>query len=275
MPSVRTPRIIAYQYEAARYCVPCARARFELPPRGGVDQPLQDDNGIEFVAQDSEGNTVSRIYDTDEWWSGDSDYETLDCSNYRVADQAAGHNSYAIAEHEVEATPCPCGDGCDEGECYGCDSSEPDDEEPENEPTDWCSCVSCLAAAAYVPGEAEPEFVSEPLVLALSEPEYAIDAVVATETVFDIRDRLRREREERYPPAVYDGMDLDDGEQWTDDSIEYHLSGDGGPACQVMEPRRFGIPFRFHCERVEGHPGYHGAFGSVRRTGQGQRRVWP
>lgn len=266
------PRIIAYTYDADTHCVPCAQERFGHvcptpntslgfePGTRGLrlcgECPMLDEHGLPAEgAIDPEGNPVRPIFDGDEWWRGSTIHvEYLACS--ARWNEAPSEHIGVIAEH-IDEDYCACNDGCLDGECYGCQDAEEqeqddddDDREPENEPADWCTCVSCLAASRYVPGEPTPDYAAlaeVPVAYNVDEP-----APVAPVTLSALA-------------GEGDGLD------WADESEPY---GGSGAACRASQPDGR----RYECERVFGHPGMHGAFGSQRRrdeSGSYSRNQYP
>lgn len=83
-------RIIAYTYEAAFYCVECAKKRasaggFTINPSHPNNPPRgKDENGIAYASEDCEGNLVHPVFSTDEM----DDSECCDDCLGRIGDEA-------------------------------------------------------------------------------------------------------------------------------------------------------------------------------------------
>ena len=58
-------RILAYKYDADYHCIDCTIQKFKQPLAINLDV---DENGIGMEIEDSEGNYVSPLFDTDEWY---------------------------------------------------------------------------------------------------------------------------------------------------------------------------------------------------------------
>ena len=150
--------IIAYQYEADRFCIPCAIERFGHAAhddyaaeyvRHETTCPMLDSNGIpcQPYPEDTEGNEISTVSSYDDWCNESEGGCSLDCAT-------CGRN---IREHSPsEHSYCDCGDGCSEGDCDACDDDRHDEDGdgPDNdrEASYGCRCPHCEAAAAYICG---------------------------------------------------------------------------------------------------------------------------
>jgi hypothetical protein len=55
---------IAYTYEADHHCADCAERRFGRGDDGEIATPR---DGV--ACRDAEGNLVSALFETDEWWA--------------------------------------------------------------------------------------------------------------------------------------------------------------------------------------------------------------
>lgn len=288
MPSIFAPRIIAYQYEGDRYCVACTQARFGaeaiLEARLGPDGPTDnaDTFGVPNDALDNEGETLTRIYDTDDWWDGAAadgqHYAELSCGNYftydqRLAGEMPRSHVTTIAEWEnPDFDACDCGDGCPADDCSSCEDRRyrDDDDDPDYVRMSGCDCAPCLAGDAYVTGsddaQYDAEFVAQSLIPPFtgrraSRVESSGDVPGEPDELIEATPTLPVT-----PGARYTITGIQNG--WEDDSEDY---GGTGPACRgPRDPSSRG----YLCERIDGHPGRHGAFGSAGRRLISQTVVW-
>ena len=66
-------KILAYKYDADYHCIDCTVQKFKQPLAINLDI---DENGIGMEIEDSEGNYVSPLFDTGEWYELHESYLT-------------------------------------------------------------------------------------------------------------------------------------------------------------------------------------------------------
>lgn len=63
-------KIIAYTFEADVHCVYCTQKRHKSKPFDTWGKFEIDEHGLPETAEDSEGNFIHHVFDTDEWPGG-------------------------------------------------------------------------------------------------------------------------------------------------------------------------------------------------------------
>lgn len=294
------PTILAYQYEGDYHCVACTQARFGaeaiLEDRLDRSEPVTDnaDNfGVPFDAIDREDNEITRIYDTDDWWEpyaqDGQNYASIECGSYYTWEQrSSGEVPYGhvgmIAEWEnPDFEPCDCGDGCAADDCQSCEDRRRYDEQEEDDDPDYvrmsgCTCAPCLAGDAYITGmddaQYDPVFVAQSLIPPFTGRRASrVENATAFEDIevgdeFEMPEATEAVNEvlgERIVPGsardVTPYVNRIIG--WEDESEDYGQ-------CESRQPNGH----RYLCERVAGHPGWHGAFGSAVRREIAETAVW-
>jgi len=95
-------KIIAYKYDADHHCIDCTKQKFKQPL--AIDLDI-DDNGIGMEIEDSEGNIVSPLFNTDEWTGYNGELgEFLSCGTChkliarytKIATQFVDYNPNAV-----------------------------------------------------------------------------------------------------------------------------------------------------------------------------------
>ena len=90
-------KILAYKYDADYHCIDCTVQKFKQPLAINLDI---DENGIGMEIEDSEGNYVSPLFDTDEWYELDKFYVTenpkqiLSCGTCHKKIDSYTHQNY-------------------------------------------------------------------------------------------------------------------------------------------------------------------------------------
>jgi len=163
------PRIIAYQYDADRWCRSCSLDTLVAIARAEGDEEFGDEEATALLdsgdARGLEGDAMFAMFSWDQWCDdfdnpdlyGEEHY--LECANCM--------RELASCQHEPDPDLCGCGDGCQAGDCGSCDDDDGDDPE-EYSGGGHCSCDDCNASRDYRPED--EDVLASPEVLAKLPP---------------------------------------------------------------------------------------------------------